>query len=198
MSTSPDPEFQAMLQAIRDRDQAAARVFVDRYWEPLLRIVSKRMKLQPRPLRTLYDSVDFVQEAIAAFLTKYLETHTFETPEQVQAFLVKTAVSRILAATRTHSRGRRNDLAGRHSFDEPALKTDPRLVSSAPTPSEHLQADEALQELLKDLPERYRRVLLLKWDGHTVSEIAAALWLDERTVRRVIEQTRPPATTSAR
>jgi RNA polymerase sigma factor (sigma-70 family) len=197
MFHSPDLEVPALLQAIRDGNQAAARVLVDRYWGRLLHVVRKQMRLHPRTLRTLYDAVDFVQDTFARFLTKYLETHTFETPEQVQAFLVKTALSRVVAATRNHSRDCRNDLAGRCSLDEPALQTDPRLVSSAPSPHEQVQADEILQGLLKDLPAHHQGVILLRHRGHTVDEIAALLRLGERTVRRVIELTRPLDASSA-
>ena len=48
------------------------------------------------------------------------------------------------------------------------------------------------QVLLKDLPERYQRVVILKRRGHTTSEIAARLRLGERTVRRVLDQLGTP------
>jgi DNA-directed RNA polymerase specialized sigma24 family protein len=83
--------------------------------------------------------------------------------------------------------------AGRHSLDDAALQTDPRILSREPPVSELVETEETFDQLLAGRPELHQLVLGLKRINCTVSEIASALEVNERTVRRILDQLPPPA-----
>jgi DNA-binding NarL/FixJ family response regulator len=75
-----------------------------------------------------------------------------------------------------------------HSLDGSALIAADGLAATEPTPSQLVLAQEEWDRLLRGQPPHYQRILLLLRQGHTQKEVAAQLRLNERTIRRVVEQ----------
>jgi RNA polymerase sigma-70 factor (ECF subfamily) len=64
------------------------------------------------------------------------------------------------------------------------------LTAPGPSPSQALQADERMEQLLAGRTPSESEVLRLRREGLTLDEIAARVGLSERTVRRLIESLR--------
>src|SRR5205085_11359886 len=110
---------------------------------------------------------------------------TFERPEQLGAFLKRLAASHFLDTVRRHRRLRRKE-PDRCSLAGLGLQNDPRLTSREPSPGELLEAEETFDQLLAGRPEVHRLVLGLKRIDFTMGEIAVALDMAERSVRRIL------------
>ncbi len=64
------------------------------------------------------------------------------------------------------------------------------VVAPDPTPSEEVQADDRLDQLIQGRTPEEVRVVHLRRQGLTFDEIAGRLGIGERSVRRVIETIR--------
>src|SRR5262249_6243438 len=73
-----DSEFHQLLRDIQLGREEAARKLVDRYGSALLRVIRRR--LDPR-LRQQFDSIDFLQEALATFLCQPPAPEAFDSAE---------------------------------------------------------------------------------------------------------------------
>jgi RNA polymerase sigma factor (sigma-70 family) len=196
MSTLPDPDFVALQQAARDGDPEAAAALYDLF-APAVRALARKLLDDKAPnLRLLYDSEDFKQDVMMDLFTKLMRRVTsmsFAHPEHLEAYLRQLVHSRFRDTFRHHRRQRFNFLVHRLGLDDPSLDDHPRVVARQPSAAELLEADEWLKELVKNMPPHYQRVLTLKVRGLTVAEIAAALSLCQRTVRRIIREVRERA-----
>ena len=61
-------------------------------------------------------------------------------------------------------------------------------LAPQPEPIDVAIARERWEQLLKDQPPHYRRMIELKLQGHTCAEIGKILDLDVHTVRRFLEK----------
>ncbi|MGH7935707.1 MAG: RNA polymerase sigma factor, partial [Chthoniobacterales bacterium] len=194
MSHAADHDFPALLQAVANGDEEAACIFHHQFAPRLHKVVSRFLNRHCPELRLLYDSLDFVQETFLAFLKSHAaDNATFERPEQLHAYFEQTAVRRVFDALRRHTSGKRNELYQRRSLDDHALPNDSHVISREPSASARVEKRERLELLLMQLPPHHARILELAFDGRSLTDIAAILHLDERTVRRVLVSLRRAA-----
>ena len=74
----------------------------------------------------------------------------------------------------------------RGSADEPERIIEP--TSTDPTPSQHVQAEDILNNLTRGKDPIYLKIALLRREGRTYEEIAAIVGLSERSVKRKLDE----------
>ena len=62
------------------------------------------------------------------------------------------------------------------------------MACRQPAPIDVAIAHEQWDQMLKDQPAHYRRIIHLRLQGHTCQDIGKAVHLDERTVRRFLKK----------
>lgn len=175
---------QELLQRLLDKlssgdTEAAAAVFTT--YAPYLRKVIRRQL--PSRLRSKLDSVDVMQSAWSDILEGLRASNwQFQTPAQLQAFLVRVMRNRCIDRCRELQR----PLASEFSLEVADPQTLP--ACDRPAPEQLVAADELWQRLLRLCPPEHHEVLRLRREGATNQEIADRTGLHEGSVRRILRQ----------
>lgn len=185
-----DPDISDLIHRARDGDNLAIREFLDRF-EGEVRIMVRGQL--PRKLRNQFDSMDFVQSVWQSFFSILQTTsREFANTNHLRAFLAGVARNKVYevhrkltrtqkyALSREEPRGGR-DWAGGDEFE---------LISPEPTPSQEVQASDRLAQLIAGCSTRQVQVITLRHQGMTFEEIARRTGINERSVRRVIDEAR--------
>lgn len=168
----------SVLEKLNGGDDAAAEQ-VFRAYEPYLRKVVRR--LLPAELRAKFDSIDVVQSVYGDVLAAFREGGMqFGTAAQLRAFLIKATRNRFIDRVRQHQTAAR--------LEQPLHETGPDHLPSSlqPRPSELAQAEDLWERLLALCPPEHHRLLQLRRQGATASEIAAQVGMHAGSVRRVL------------
>lgn len=179
--------IQELLERVHDGDESAARELLTRF-ETEVRIVVRRQL--PRLLRSRFDSMDFLQSVWGSFFRQVRgdePRREFRDPRHLVAFLARTARNKVIDEYRRAASQKQN-----MRREEPIWMEDgPReLPAGGDTPSEVVEAHEALDRMKALVPEARREILDLKARGLSSKEIGDRLGLSERTVQRVLEDLR--------
>jgi len=177
-----EEEFASLMRRLGEGSGEAARELLERYGPHLRRVVRRR--LHPK-LRSKFDSLDFVQDVWASFFADPQRPRAFDRPETLLAYLVQMTRHKVIETFRQRFRSGKYNLKGEHSFDS-AVLTARDLAAREPTPSQLAADRDQWDHFLKRQPGPYRRILVLLHQGMTRAEIARALGLNEKTVRRVL------------
>lgn len=147
----------------------------------------------PRPLRSQFDSMDFVQDVWHSFFRiLHHDPDRIESVRDLRGFLAGVARNKVYEEHRRRSLTQKYDL----EREEPLyIRKGNRevlreVVAPDPTPSQDAQARDRLDQLLEGRSPREAEVIELRRQGLTFEEIAAQTGLHERTVRRVIDTIR--------
>lgn len=180
-------EIRRVLARVQAGDEDAARELLRRY-EPEVRLVVRRQL--PRLLRSRFDSIDFLQSVWGSFFHQVRQgTARFEDSRHLVAFLASVARNKVVDEYRHAGSGKR-DVRREVPLWEPDADGPRELPSESATPSELVEARDALERLRGLVPESRRSILDLKADGLSTREIGERLGLSERTVQRVLEDLR--------
>lgn len=180
--------FADLMRRVQEGSEEAARALVDEYGPHILRVVRRRLH---QKMRSKFDSADFVQAVWASFFAQRSELGTFQQAEEVVAYLVALAQNKVVDEAR-HQLGTCKRALGREqSFDDSRMGLGQELAAPQPTPSEVAMAHEMWDHLVQGKPVHYQQILALRRLGFTYDEIAARLGLNERTVRRVLQELLP-------
>ena len=179
----------ALIDKAKAGDQDAIRS-LQRFENDIRMMVRVRL---PRPLRSQFDSMDFVQDVWQSFFRIFNhDPERFAQVRDLRGFLAGVARNKVYEEHRRRSLTQKYDL----EREEPLYirrgnRDIPReLIASDPSPSQDAQARERLDQLLEGRSPREAEVIELRRQGLTFEEIAAQTGLHERTVRRVIETIR--------
>lgn len=180
-------EFADLMRRLSDGSDDAARELLDRYGEHILRVVRRKLS---RELRSKFDSVDFVQAVWASFFADMPRQRRFDHPQALMAFLVTLAQNKVVDAVRQRMQSRKFDINRERPLplDGSVVGDGGGMAARQPTPSQEAVANDEWRRLLADLPDRYRRMLVLLREGHTQKDIARELNVNEKTIRRVLEK----------
>jgi RNA polymerase sigma-70 factor (ECF subfamily) len=185
-----DADFARLIEGARSGDGAAVAALLGRF-EPEIRTMV-RVRL-PRALRNQFDSMDFVQAVwTSVFAGKPDDVARFTDPGQFRGFLAGVARNKVFEEHRRRTRTRKYDL-GREErlYVRKGEREVPRDVAADdPTPSEEVQADERLDQLLQGRSPEEIAVVQLRREGLTFEEIGQRLGTSERSARRVIDSIR--------
>ncbi|MEX0715571.1 MAG: sigma-70 family RNA polymerase sigma factor [Planctomycetaceae bacterium] len=165
----------------RDGDEAAAEEVFGRYLERLTRLARSRLSNR---LRARIDPEDVVLSAYRSFFIRARDGR-FDLSDGGDLW-------RLLAAITLHKLRRQ---AARHSAEKRAVGRevpfdaeliDPAMRADDAAVEESAALADELEAFLRELPEFDRRVIELRLQGATTSEIARDTGRSERTVRRAL------------
>jgi RNA polymerase sigma factor (sigma-70 family) len=177
-------EFEALLERVRDGSEDAARQLLERYGRHLLAVIRQKLSVH---LRSVFDSLDFLQDVWASFFAGELD-HSFRDPNALITFLVRMARNKVADEVRKRLGGGKSDITREHSLDGSARFEAAGLTDATPPPGELAAAREQWDRLVAGRPFHHVRILEMRRQGYKHAEIAAALGLNERTVRRLIHK----------
>lgn len=175
--SSADANFAALMEAVRDGSDDAARELLNRYGRQLQRVIRRRMK---RQLRTKYDSDDVAQAVWASFFAHRSLVMRFTRPAALIQFLARVTSNKLITETRRLTAQKRGPGI------ETANTRSGELICASPRPSEIAVSRETWRRLVEGLPDLHRRILELRAGNATQKEIAAEMGVSSRTVRRVL------------
>jgi RNA polymerase sigma factor (sigma-70 family) len=148
-------------------------------YEPYLRMAVRRRL--SGALRSKLDSMDIVQSVWADVLSGFRDAGwRFADRSHFRAFLVKVARNRLIDRGRQHHRA----IQSERTLDETAAEELPKAHD--PRPSEVAQGNELWKRMLEQCPPAHREVLVLKRQGHYLSEISERTGLHEGSIRRIL------------
>jgi RNA polymerase sigma-70 factor (ECF subfamily) len=174
-------EFERLMERVRSGDPEAAKEIFERYGKAIQTVVHYRLDSR---MRSEFDSLDFAQDAWASFFRIPAEKYTFQTPEELVAFLTRVVRHKIIDSYRKRCQGSKKSgqkFRRSHSYidNQPARE---------PTPSHAAIIEEEWRRLLKNKPPKIRRALELLRDGYSQREIAQRLDLNVKTIQRLIKK----------
>jgi RNA polymerase sigma factor (sigma-70 family) len=181
--------FTTLMHRIQEGSEDAARELFELYGPHIRRVVRRKLRQQEQ-LRSKYDSCDFEQAVWASFFALVPRKGTlFESPEDLANFLMKLALNKVIDAVRQRFT-QKYDVSREHTFSDSA---EFEVAQKQPTPSQIVVAREVWDRLLAGKPTHYQRILILRLHGHRIKDIAQEVQVDEKTVRRVLDEFAPEA-----
>lgn len=182
--------FETLLGRVRQGDPEAVAKLYELYSDPVRRVVRRMLRTK---LRRRYDSVDFVQSVWASFVDLSHAKYTFETPEDLVAFLSRIAYNKVAETTRQRLGTQKYDMNRETSLDAPTSGCDPLgavLPGRTFTPSQYVIADERWEKIIRGVPEGHRRVLELLRQGYSHVEISRTLDVHPKVIQRLLNRLR--------
>lgn len=180
----PSDDFTSLhlLRAARKGDAIAEGVLVDRYVSRLLAVAANRL---PSEIRIRIDPEDIVQSACRVFINRVRDGEIVVRQRgDLWSQLLSVTLNKIRSSVRKHRRKKRNV-----GTEQPTCEKD--LLSREPTPDEALHLVETIHEILSELPkEAQRKVVLLRLQGYSTSEIASSVELSVERVRQILRWVR--------
>jgi RNA polymerase sigma-70 factor, ECF subfamily len=151
----------------------------------LLRLAHTRM---PDRLRRRVDPEDIVQSVFLSFFRRHTDGQfDFQSANDVWRLLAAMTYRKLANSIKHHGRQQRD--VGRETAAD--LTDATARISNAEADPQHVAVMfETLEEILNQLPEERREILLLRLEEFSTEEIAAQLEISVRTVNRIISRTR--------
>jgi RNA polymerase sigma factor (sigma-70 family) len=178
-------QLDALLKAVRAGDPGAAKLLYEQFG-PSIRAAVRR-QLHPR-LRNRFDSLDFVQDVWASFLSAPPEQNTFESYDSLVGFLRQIARNKVTDMARRRFATAKDDAAREVAIDSTDDTCCRDVPGRTPTPSQFVIADEQLEILLSQFPAGYHAIVLRLRDGYSLDEIAQMTKVSRSTVDRVVRR----------
>ena len=185
-----DIDFAGLIAQVKEGDEAAIGRLIERFGPEVRMMVRRRL---PARLRNQFDTVDFTQDVWSSVIAGCRDrAEPFEDPKHLLGFLAGVVHNKVAQEFRRRTRTRKYDI-GR---EEPLyIRRGGRDVvrevpADDPTPSEAVQADDRLEQLVAGRSPVEVRIVELRRQGLTIDEVAARLDLHEKAVRRVIDSIR--------
>ena len=186
MNSSPESsrnDAAALFSRARAGDQSAWNELYHACQPKLVRAVRRR--LNP-PMRSLYDSTDFVGDVWESLVSKP-EKFDFDSIASLLAFMAKSAERKVVDAYR-RQHTLKNDVDRERSINAGDDGSTRKPASSDPTPSTIVSFEEDVARLAAGLNREQREALDLKRDGHSNEDIALRLDWHLRKVQRFFQQ----------
>lgn len=174
-----------LIAAFKAGSETAARDLFDRYCEKLMRLARRRIGQR---MTTRVDPEDVIQSAFRTFFVHVKnDEFTFEGEDDLFKLLVRLTVNKTLRQIAHHRAAKRDPSkeVAQGSGDNDILAN---ITAHEPSPEVEVAVLDELERFLGQLPEFDRRVLELKLQGNSTTEIAEALGSYDRKIRRVLER----------
>lgn len=176
-----------LVAKYRAGSESAARELFDRYCEKLMRLSRRRIGQR---MASRIDPEDAVQSAFRTFFARVkTDQFTFNGESDLFKLLVRLTVNKTLRQIAHHRAAKRDpgrEAAQASSGDEVDLLN--QITNGEPAPEMQVALIEEFERFLSLLPDFDRKVLEMKFQGHTTAEIAEQLGSYERKIRRVFER----------
>jgi RNA polymerase sigma factor (sigma-70 family) len=180
-------EFALLMQRVSEGSEDAVKELLARYGPSILRVVRRRLS---RKMRSKFDSEDFTQSVWGSFFAArgHLD---FQTPEAFVAYLVKMTRNKMVDAFRRRHALKKHNINREHSLEGSAAMEVRKIPGTQPSPSQMLVARERAEQVAQKLPAHAQLILEFLRQGSTHEEIAAALNINEKTIRRLVDKITP-------
>jgi RNA polymerase sigma-70 factor (ECF subfamily) len=179
-------EFALLMQRVSEGSEDAVKELLARYGPSILRVVRRRLS---RKMRSKFDSEDFTQSVWGSFFAA--RGLDFPTPEAFVAYLVKMTRNKIVDAFRRRHVLKKHNVNREHSLEGSAAAEVRELPGTQPSPSQMLVARERAEQVAHKLPAHAQLILEFLRQGNTHEQIAAALNVNEKTIRRLVDKIAP-------
>ena len=184
---SPDPTFDDLMARLRAGDQDAAAQVFQRFGQRLIALARSRLDKHIGPK---VDPEDVLQSVFQSFFARHVSGQ-FELADWNGLWGLLTVIT-IRKCRRQYERFQtdRRDVHREIQTPFSASKwgADCQAVARDPTPSEAAMLAETVEQLMRNLEERERRMLALRLQGYKIPEISESVGRTERTVRRVLDR----------
>jgi RNA polymerase sigma-70 factor (ECF subfamily) len=175
-----------LIAQFKAGSQSAAGELFDRYCEKLMRLARRRIGQR---MASRVDPEDVIQSAFRTFFVRVRnDEFTFDGENDLFKLLVRLTVNKTLRQIAYHRAAKRDP--GKETGQGSDADTDvlAGLVAHEPSPEVAVAVLEELERFMSQLPVFDRRVLELKLQGNTTTEIAEELGSYDRKIRRVLER----------
>ncbi len=183
--SSEDNDFRLLLGRVRAGCEDASQELVETYGGRVRRAV--RRVLQPR-MRSLFDSVDFVQIVWGSIFAALECLPQFETPAELCAYLVKMAYNQVASAARHQGRSGASGAGHEHASIEDRRQEAEQIPDGGPAPIAVAVAREQLERMLADAPPHWQMAIELRLQGLTQERIAESLEIPRIDVYRFFKR----------
>jgi RNA polymerase sigma-70 factor (ECF subfamily) len=182
-----DPAFEALMERLRQGDEAAAAEVFRRFARRLIALAERRLSAQ---VRAKVDAEDVRQSVFKSFFRPQAAgEYDLDSWDSLWALLTVITLRKCGYRTR-HFLAARRDV--RHEAPPPAGEATSdagwEAVAREPTPEEAALLTETVEQLLRGLEDDGRRIVELGLQGYKAPEISARVGLAERTVYRVLQR----------
>jgi RNA polymerase sigma-70 factor (ECF subfamily) len=178
--------FRDLVARAKAGDQAAMGELFRTHYPKITRVISRRLN---RPMRSLFDSTDFASDVFKSLIAKF-DRFDFKSEDAFLCFLQQAAEQKIIDQHRRITSQKR-DKSREQSLDGavgPDGDYGPLPVPGHdPTPSQVVSAEETYDLMRARMDAEHQKVLELRREGWTNSEIAAMLNWSVRKVQRTLE-----------
>jgi RNA polymerase sigma factor (sigma-70 family) len=174
-----EPPADALIDQLARGDMRAAGALFDAYAPYLRALVRRQLSDQ---LRAKFDSADVVQSVWVQVVRQLgRDGWRVGSEPELRGLLATIARRRLISRVRKHVGKDADDLS-------PPDGRDIETADRQARPSEHVQAGDVWEALLRLCPAEHRPVLYLKREGLSSAEIAARTGLHEGSVRRILRR----------
>jgi RNA polymerase sigma-70 factor (ECF subfamily) len=179
------------LQRIVTGEPGFEREIVNRYTQRLLALARQGL---PDRLRRRLDPDDVLQSVYRSFFRRFNQGEfSFAESHDVWRLLAVMTYHKVQYSVRHHQRGRRDvrrEIAGSlGNIDRAGMRSS----EAEPGPHDVSTLFDCLENLLHELPELYRDIVVQRLEGASIAEIAATVNRSQRTVLRVLANVRDSA-----
>lgn len=182
-----EPTFEDLMARLRQGDNEAAAHVFRRFARRLIGLAWRRLD---KRMRQKTDAEDVLQSVFGSFFSRLAGGHVdLEGWDSLWSYLVVMTLRKCGRKIQYHHCQRRN-VASEVPLVPAGDEGGWEVPSGMPTPAEVAMLDETVERLRGALPEREQVILVLRLQGHTVSEIAAQSGRSERTIHRVLHEVR--------
>lgn len=173
-----------LMQQFREGDQDAAAKLFERYVGKLVGLARRHLSSR---LGRRIDAEDVVQSAFRSFFRGTREGRFHLEPgQELWRLLAVMTVTKLKKQVEFHTAAKRD-----FQMEHTPLPGDVALVGRAveePSPADSLALVEQVERISMQLGRDQQRIFAMRLEGHQVEEIAAAIGISERTVRRVLDK----------
>ena len=174
-----------LIKQFKEGSESAATELFDRYCERLMKLARRRIGQR---MTSRVDPEDVIQSAFRTFFVRVKnDEFTFQGENDLFKLLVRLTVHKTLRQVAFHRAAKRNpELEAGHGSD--AQEMLQQLSTGEATPEVEVTLLDEFERFMKQLPEFDRKVLEMRLQGYSTTEIAAELKSYDRKIRRVIER----------
>jgi RNA polymerase sigma factor (sigma-70 family) len=182
LTANPD-NLERLLARVAEGSQAATSELIASYGEHVRAVVRSRLHSKLRPL---VDSDDFLQSMWGSVVRIGPRLADIHRADQLIALLSKIARNKVIDQLRRRTltqkhRPMAHGPVGQIEASQPVTRRN-----ELPSASQVAIARERWEKMLEDEPPKSQEILQLRLSGCTYQEIASALEIHERTVRRTL------------
>ncbi|WP_435007905.1 RNA polymerase sigma factor [Tundrisphaera lichenicola] len=174
-----------LIERARQGDQHAWQALFEDCYPKVVRVISRRMS---RPMRKFADSTDIANEVMKSLAAKF-NHFDFSSVAGLRAFLIHAAEQKVVDGHRW-GHAQKRDFSRDRPLEGGAYANGWELADDSPTASQVAVATEEEENLLEAQSGERRRILELKRDGLTNSEVARETGWKLRRVERFLEKLR--------